>query len=288
VDDNAYTNVMARWNLRLAADLVSGHPAEVAPAEALEWREVADALVDGYDPDTRRYEQFAGYHRLEALLPSSLGHPPLAADLLLGADRIAVTQIIKQADVLMLHHLVRAEVAPGSLAANLDYYGPRTAHGSSLSPAIHALLLARAGAPDEALGWLRLAGRLDLAGLTQDTATGLHLATMGGLWQAIAFGFAGLQVDRGVLRVNPHLPLAWSALSLRLLFRGRRVIVSLRHDEVRIDSDGPVSVAFADGAPRTTNQAIWPLGRGPSTLPPAPSEGLTLQQGGLHVEGSPR
>ena len=70
---------------------------------------------------------------------------PIAADLLLGAERTAGAQVLKQADVLMLHHLLPDEVAPGSLVPNLDFYEPRTAHGSSLSPAIHASVLARAG-----------------------------------------------------------------------------------------------------------------------------------------------
>ena len=47
----------------------------------------------------------------------------------------------------MLHHLVPDEVAPGSLEPNLAFYEPRTAHGSSLSPAIHAALFARANRP---------------------------------------------------------------------------------------------------------------------------------------------
>ena len=86
-------------------------------------------LVDGYDPATRRYEQFAGYFALEPLLIGDVAVPPVAADLLLGRDRVARSQLIKQPDVLMLHHLVPDQVEPGSLGPNLDYYGPRTAHG---------------------------------------------------------------------------------------------------------------------------------------------------------------
>ena len=103
---------------------------------------------------------------------------PIAADLLLGAERTRGAQVLKQADVLMLHHLVPDEVAPGSLLPNVDYYEPRTSHGSSLSPAIHAAVLARAGRYRDALESLRLAARLDLDDLTATTAGGVHLATM--------------------------------------------------------------------------------------------------------------
>ena len=72
---------------------------------------------------------------------------PVAADILLGSERAGAAQVVKQPDALMLHFLVPAETAAESLAANLDFYEPRTAHGSSLSPGVHAALLARAAAP---------------------------------------------------------------------------------------------------------------------------------------------
>ena len=87
---------------------------------------------------------FAGYATLDPLRIADFATPPVAADLLLGAAVVRRSQLIKQPDVLMLHHLVPEEVAADSLARNLDHYGPRTAHGSSLSPAIHASLCARA------------------------------------------------------------------------------------------------------------------------------------------------
>jgi trehalose/maltose hydrolase-like predicted phosphorylase len=114
VDDNAFTNVMARWNLRRAADLAER--AGGAPAEEVRgWRRLADALVDGYDPATGRYQQFAGFDDLEPLLIGELARPPVAADLLLGPERVRAAQVVKQADVLMLHLLVPQETAPCSL-----------------------------------------------------------------------------------------------------------------------------------------------------------------------------
>ncbi len=144
VDDNAYTNVMARWNLRRA--FAETTDADLDRAERAAWLELADALVDGYQPDSGLYEQFAGFFELEPLVISEIApRRPIAADLLLSPERVHQAQVVKQADVLMLHHLVPDEVAAGSLAANLAFYEPRTAHASSLSPGVHAALLARAG-----------------------------------------------------------------------------------------------------------------------------------------------
>ena len=118
VDDNAFTNVMARWNLRRAAELRG-----IDPRERAEWRALADTLVDGYDPRTGIYEQFAGFHGLEPLVIAELARGARSRPTCCSAGRVAGAQVLKQADVLMLHHLVptrshRARAAePGLLRA---------------------------------------------------------------------------------------------------------------------------------------------------------------------------
>ncbi len=242
VDDNAYTNVMARWNLRQAAK-VATDPSEVSERERDRWLELASALIDGYDPATGLYEQFAGFFELEPLVIADAAPTrPIIADALLGRERVSSAQVIKQADVLMLHHLVPDETAPGSLVPNLRFYEPRTAHGSSLSPGVHAALFARAGQPEEALGWLRLTSRIDLDDLTQTTAGGLHLAAMGSVWQALAFGFAGVRPWDGVLRLDPRLPREWKAVELRLRFRGSQVRLRMEPDVLAVWADPAISV----------------------------------------------
>ncbi len=227
VDDNAFTNVLARWNLRRAAGIGG-----VDEDERVTWLTIAETLVDGYDRASGLYEQFAGFFELEPLVIEEIApRRPIAADLLLGAHRTEGAQVLKQADVLMLHHLLPDEVAPGSLVPNLDFYEPRTAHGSSLSPAINASVLARAGRYRPALEALEIAARMDLDDLTGTTAGGLHLATMGGLWQALVFGFGGIRPRADMLVVDPRLPKEWNALEVSLRFRGRPL-------RLRIDRDG--------------------------------------------------
>jgi trehalose/maltose hydrolase-like predicted phosphorylase len=241
VADNAFTNGMARWNLRQAA-------AVTGDAEAADWRRLADVLVDGYDPATRRYEQFAGYFGLQPLIVADVAaRRPVAADLLLGRDRVRASQLIKQADVLMLHYLVPDEVAADSLDANLDFYEPRTAHGSSLSPAVHAALLARAGRMTDALTALRIAARIDLDDLTGTTASGVHLATMGGLWQAIVFGFGGVRPCGDVLIVDPHLPAHWRGVDINLCFRGTPLTLHLDRHGVDLRTEGPLALVRSSG-----------------------------------------
>lgn len=261
VDDNAFTNLMARWNMRRAADLVerSGHDSSEA-AEAASWRSAAESLVDGYDPGSRLYEQFAGYFDLEELLAKDLGAVPAPADLILGPARLAGSQIIKQADVLMAHHLLPDDVETGSLEANLDYYLARTAHGSSLSPSVHAAVLARAGRADEALEMLRLATAIDMEDLTETTAGGLHLANLGGIWQAIVLGFAGLRPTspgRAALVVDPVLPEDWEELRLTLRWHGRRIRLICRCDAVFVGCDQSLRVLVHGTGARVEPPGAW-------------------------------
>lgn len=245
VDDSAFTNVMARWNLRRAADLAEQFPDGVGDEEPALWREVASSLADGYDPTTGLYEEFAGFFDLEPLLISEVApRRPITADLLLGHERVQGAQVVKQADVLMAYHLVPDEMEGRALRANLDFYEPRTAHGSSLSPGIHAAVLARAGRLTDACEALRLAAFVDLDDLTGTTGTGVHLATMGSLWQAFVYGFAGLRARADALTVDPRLPVNWRSLGVRVVYRGTPVRVRIGAGRTRIEADRPIAIDF--------------------------------------------
>ena len=238
VDDNAYTNVMARWNLRRAAAMSTR---VVDETERRRWLERADAIVDGYDPLSGIYEQFEGFHQLEPLPIPDLAPRPVAADVLLGHERTRNAQVVKQADVLMLHYLVPDEVATGSLEPNLKHYDPRTAHGSTLSPGVHAALFARAGQPDAALEMLRLTARLDIDDVGHTTREGVHLAGMGTVWRALAYGYAGLRPAGNALAIDPTLAPGWETLDLRVQFRGSRVHVQINPESVHASADPPIS-----------------------------------------------
>jgi trehalose/maltose hydrolase-like predicted phosphorylase len=98
---------------------------------------------------------------------------------------------------------------------------------------------------DEAVELLRLSSRIDLDDLTQTTASGLHLATMGGLWQAVVNGFAGIRPVGGTLRLDPRMPAAWRRLEIAVRFLGSRVEVGIAHDKLTITADPPVAIALA-------------------------------------------
>jgi trehalose/maltose hydrolase-like predicted phosphorylase len=244
VDDNAFTNGMARWNLREAAQRCGGL---ARPGEQERWRTLADALVDGYDARTGVHEQFAGYFDLEDLRICDLAAPPVAADILAGRERIAASQVIKQPDVLMLHHLVPDLMPPGSLAADLDYYMPRISHGSSLSPGSTALVLARAHRLEAALELVRLSLEVDLADRGGTTVGGVHLGAAGSAWQALVFGLLGADVRAGVLALDPVLPPAWPEVEVRFRCLGRDLRVRVDDAGTTVSASSALWVRLAGG-----------------------------------------
>ncbi|HEX2939405.1 MAG TPA: hypothetical protein VHO91_00035, partial [Rhodopila sp.] len=164
VDDNAYTNVMARWNIRRALDIATllarhwpAHWSALAnrigldDAERKRWRTVADGMAICIDSDTGLFEQFDGYFDLEDIPLADYAGRSVGIDMVLGRNRIQNAQIHKQADVVALLALLPEEFRPGADIANFRYYEARCSHDSSLSPAMHGLVAARLGETERAL-----------------------------------------------------------------------------------------------------------------------------------------
>jgi trehalose/maltose hydrolase-like predicted phosphorylase len=161
--------------------------------------------------------------------------PPVAADVLLGVDRVRGSQLIKQADVLMLPFLFPEQFSRAVLAANYQYYEPRTDHGSSLSPPVHAALAARLGLQHEAQRYWRRSLWLDLSNTMGNSALGIHAACMAGTWQALVFGFLGIHFSENgpVLDAEAaaRLPREWRNVDLKLTFRGQVYPVRVAEQE---------------------------------------------------------
>jgi kojibiose phosphorylase len=263
VDDNAYTNVMARWNLERAADTVAILKRErmsdwqrvaarlgVAEQEPDDWRRAAALLVTGFDPETGLFEQFEGYFRLEEVDVAAYRRCAAPIDVCLGRERTQRSKAIKQADVVALSALLWDEWPRAVHAANFRYYEPRTAHGSSLSPGLHALVAARLGEDSVARDYFRQAAEIDLADNMGNAAGGVHMAALGGLWQAVVLGAAGLRAGEHGIELDPHL-LGWREVGFSMRWRGCSLGVRLVADpervEVDVTGDGEVKVAVVDG-----------------------------------------
>ncbi len=258
VDDNAYTNELARWNLKRGVEtaelLATRWPARwielsarlnLSDAELTSWATSARLLVQPHTSPDGVIEQFNGYFEREDITPVAHAPGGMPIDMLLGSDRVAGSQIIKQADVLMLFVLLGEQYSEHEWAANFGYYAPRCAHGSSLSPSVHARIAARLGNMAAAETYLRQAMQIDLSDTLGASAQGIHIGALGGLWSAIVFGFLGLVFNHDSLRIHPHLPPSWRHLRIPVRWRDRRITFDISQQPLK------VQVELEDGTPCT-------------------------------------
>jgi trehalose/maltose hydrolase-like predicted phosphorylase len=249
IDDNAYTNVMARWNIRRALDIAAllreRWPARwvslagrlgLGDAELKQWLDVAETMATGLDPETGLFEQFAGYFALEDIDLTRYAGRSVPMDVVLGRERTQKSQVVKQADVVALLGLLPEEFVAGTAAKNFRYYEPRCSHGSSLSPAMHGLAAARLGDTEMALRFFRQTAAIDLSETHAAADGGIHIAALGGIWMLAVFGFAGLSFRDGGIEIDPRLPADWDSLAFRVQWRGRRLRFSIDQAKQTIES----------------------------------------------------
>ena len=246
VDDSAYTNLLAAWNLDRALDaahFLEEHWPErwrelalrlqVTPEEMQSWSRLSAAMFLSFDPATKLYEQFQGFYGKEGVDLQAYEPRNTAMDVILGHERIQHVNVVKQADVLMAMYLLWHQFPADVRAANFTYYEPKTGHGSSLSPSIHALLAARFRDLKLAEKYIRQAAEIDLGNNMGNAAGGVHAAAIGGLWQAIVMGFAGVDARRDGVTLDPVLLPAWKRLVFPLQWRGRKLRISIEPERVR-------------------------------------------------------
>ncbi len=252
VDDNFYTNFMAAWNLRRAVEAVK-HLREYYPGdffklaekislswdELEEWERVADHMYLDMESEDGIIEQFAGFFDLQEIDVRWYEPRTAPVDVILGRENVAQIQLVKQADVVLALYLVEEAFPRDIVEKNFLFYDVRTSHSSSLSPSIYGLVAARLGLMSAAMRYFRRAGQIDLADNMGNAAGGVHAAALGGLWQQIVMGFAGIRTDDQGIWLYPLLPSKWRRLRFSLLWRGVRLKLDIqRGRKIQLVTEG--------------------------------------------------
>lgn len=257
VDDNVFSLEQSRVALAAAIEVVdrlAAHDPErlaqlrerldLHDDEVATWRDIHDRLrVVEPDPDTLVLEQFDGYLQLEdttpAVVRSRLQHP----DEYWGwPNGVAVhTQVTKQADVVQLFVNQPERYDRDVVEANYRYYLPRTAHSSSLSRPMYALVAARLGHLEEARQLFLDSASVDLLATSHAAPGGtfiggIHTAACGAAWQVAVLGFGGVHVRDDHVEVSPRLPRGWDRLGFSLTVRGQRLDVDAATDHVTLSA----------------------------------------------------
>ena len=243
VNDNAYTNIMARFNLRYAAHtvrfLAEWNPDQFAHVqrstdldlgELDAWDHAADAMFIPFDNELEIHPQDAEFLDLESW--DWDGTPEEKYPLLLNYHPLVIYrhQVLKQADVVLAMFLRAEHFSEDQMRRNFDYYDPITTGDSSLSACVQAIVAASVGYEDLAVDYFQRALYLDLADDHGNTSDGVHIASAGGVWAGIVHGFAGM-VERGDrLEFTPRLPKVWNRVSFQLRRHGSSLRVDLDHE----------------------------------------------------------
>ncbi|SKA12771.1 hypothetical glycosyl hydrolase [Pilibacter termitis] len=246
IHNNAYTNYTAHWNVNFAIQLA---------------KKLAKSHVELYKKLDEKLDLSTIIPELEKKLPKIFLPTPTkegiipqddtylekkildltkykAAD---GVDslfhdynleQVNEMQITKQADVLLLLLLFEGLFEKELKLKNFEYYEPKTTHDSSLSLSTHAILSADLGKIEESYEFFKKAINIDMGEYMKSSDDGIHAASLGGIWQMVVFGYGGVRMVNGRLRIEPHLPSTWDKLTFGFDYLGESIHVEISKEEM--------------------------------------------------------
>jgi alpha,alpha-trehalose phosphorylase len=238
VDNNTYTNLMARENLRYAAATVDSlrdrmpdlfaalvHKTHLNEAEVEDWKLAAQNMYIPYDERLGIHPQDDGF--LEQKRWDFKKAPLQKYPLLLFYHPLTIYrhQVVKQADIVLAMFLLGHEFSEEAKKRNFEYYDPLTTGDSSLSASIQSIMATETGDLLRAAEYAQLATLMDLGDVAGNVRDGCHVAAMGGAWMVYVYGFAGLHDYDGRLSFQPRMPAMLDRIRFQLTFRDHVVEV---------------------------------------------------------------
>ena len=259
VNDNTYTNLMARLNLNSAAATVRRlreerpddyvalvHRVRLKPGEVESWERAAASMHVPFDEERRIHPQDDTFLDRERWDLNATPHDKFP--LLLHYHPLVIYrhQVLKQADIVLAMFLLGNEFSEEQKRRNFEYYDPLTTGDSSLSACVQSIIAAEIGNHREALEYFQYAVLMDLGNVAGNASDGVHIASAAGVWSSLVFGFGGVRDFDGQLSFSPRLPRAWKELAFSLRFCDRQIRVQLTSDEERylVEEGAPLAVTI--------------------------------------------
>jgi len=250
VNDNAFTNYMAHWNMAKAieyCDMLKETKPDLYERldQKLNLKQAYKAWQDGCKniflpapneqnilPQDDRYLSCRDIDLTKYKEQEHVGGITRDYNL----EQINQIQVSKQADALVLFFLLEDKFPLEVKKASWAYYEKRTVHDSSLSLSTHSVLASDMGEKQMAYELFQKASMIDLGPFMGSSDTGIHAASFGGTWQCVVYGFGGVRMLDGKLRIRPSLPAAWSSLSYTILWKGQKLAVTVTQDDVQVEN----------------------------------------------------
>jgi alpha,alpha-trehalose phosphorylase len=246
VNNNAYTNLMARENLRYAAQTVESLSAAnpdaynalvrktaLEPLEPEAWKSAAQSMYVPYDEKRDIIPQDDSFLDREPwdFQTTPPDHYPLL--LFYHPLNIYRKRVIKQADVVLAMFLLGDTFSLEAKKRNFEFYEPMTTGDSSLSSCVEAIIAAQTGDVDKAIKYGMAALLMDLADVGGNVKDGCHIASMGGTWMMFVYGLGGMRDDDGMLSFWPRrAPDDNVILRFPLTYRGQTLEIEITSEQV--------------------------------------------------------
>ena len=248
VDDNAYTNYMAYWNIEKAVYFYE----ELLKKNTFLWNRLNDKLnIEDQYPAWKLQKQrlYLPQARKDGVMPQDATYLSLKEidlekykeqDFVLGiyqdynAEQLNGIQVSKQADILLLFYLLENYFTQEVKMANWNYYEPKTLHDSNLSLSTHCVLANDIGNKEMAYELFEKLCAIDLGPYMKSSDAGIHGGSLGGIWQSVVFGFAGVRVLEGNLRIRPNLPATWKQVKFQIYWKNIPLKICIERHSITI------------------------------------------------------
>jgi len=245
VNNNCYTNLMARWHLQYAVEtaryMQEKYPSDyqqlsdeilLQVKEINAWEKAAAAMYIPYDQKLQVHPQDDSFFEKE--IWDFKNTPPEKYPLLLHFHPLVIYryQVCKQPDVILGQLLLGSQFSLEQKKRDYQYYEPITTHDSSLSPSIFSVAASELGYYKDAYYFFKLVTRLDLDNIFGDTHYGVHMANMAGSWLCLVHGFGGMRTDGESLNFNPYLPEGWKFYRFNINYRSNHISVEVKPEVV--------------------------------------------------------
>lgn len=250
VDNNAFTNYTAKWNLYLAIqyynELKNNRPELFNKLNTKlnlddnvkKWKEKKEKIYLPKPNEENVISQDDTYLSKEIIDLTKYKNQTNIGSFFkeYNMKQANEIQVSKQADIMVLFLLLEDLFSEEVKKANWDYYEPKTLHDSSLSLSTHCTLANDLGHTDLAYKLFRQACDIDLGPNMKTSDAGIHAASLGGIWQCIVNGFGGVRMINGSLRINPTIPDNWENLEFPINWHGDKLIVKIDKDKLKIEN----------------------------------------------------
>ena len=254
VNNNYYTNAGAANNLKGAVKLIRilmnskkfnefKKKTNFHENELLDFEEAADKMYYPYDDELGIIKQDDSFLNKKKIDIKSI--PKNEFPLLLNYHPLYLyrLQLCKQADAVLANHLY-CDLDSLTSKRTFDYYEEVTTHDSSLSKCIFGIVSAKLGDMNKAKDYFLQTLSTDLNDRKGNTRDGLHLANMGGCYEMVTEGFAGLKINDKCLSLFPQLPKGIDSYSFKITYQNHVLNIFVDKDgtTLSIEDDGELEI----------------------------------------------